>query len=375
MILNYLCPPALLYTVFTLIYLILEISNEKYHEAFVKAIIGIIFICILQAFCTMNLGIISWILVMIPIIFYTYVTLLFFFVFGLDPNDKDLSNNTISKTCSKPKPTPTTTPSPKSAPAPAPVPAPTPTPKPEPKLEPYPVPDPSHWVPSKHKSSTPIKTSLYTLSVVPSDSWRDSPSYSPIIPDENLNDTNDTNDTNDINGINDTNDTNDTNDINDTSYTKTSAEFYKTINKELSDYNSFCSMYDKNTCSTYTACNFTNFKCVLDTPYQNKFNDLNDECLSRGKDKCKSDKNCDLFGSICLPSLIGTMDLLNKKDCQNVQENDYANMLKKLSVQEKELRMKKDAPFILQSIKNIDTSGCGVVSLNMMETLYGTKMK
>jgi hypothetical protein len=200
MILNYLCPPALLYTVFTLIYLILEISNEKYHEAFVKAIIGIIFICILQAFCTMNLGIISWILVMIPIIFYTYITLLFFFVFGLDPKDKDLSNNTITKTCSKPKTEPVPTPEPSPVPAPTPVPVPAPKPPPQPKLEPtpapYPVPDPSHWEPSKHKSSTPIKTSLYTLSVIPSASWRDSPSYSPIIPDKSINNKNNKNNKN-----------------------------------------------------------------------------------------------------------------------------------------------------------------------------------
>lgn len=327
MILNYLCPPALLYAVFTLIYLILELSNEKYHEAFVKAIIGIIFICILQAFCTMNLGIISWILVMIPIIFYTYVTLLFFFVFGLDPKD----SKTVSKTCSKPEPTP----------------APTPAPKPQPKLEPYPVPDPSHWEPSKHKSSTPIKTSLYTLSVIPSDSWRDSPSYSPIIPDKSTNNRTDT---------------------------KSSTEFNKTINKELSDYTSFCSMYDKNACSTYSACNWTNFKCVLDSPYQNKLNDLNDECLNREKNKCKSDKNCELVDTTCIPSLIGTMDLLNKKDCMNVHTNEYSNMLKKLSEKEQELRVKKDNPFFIQSFKNIDTSGCGVVSLNMMETLYGKKM-
>jgi hypothetical protein len=85
MILNYLCPPALLYAVIMLIYLVLEISNEKYHQALVKAIVGIIFTCILQAFCQMELGVISWILVMIPIIFYTYITLLTFFIFGLNP--------------------------------------------------------------------------------------------------------------------------------------------------------------------------------------------------------------------------------------------------------------------------------------------------
>ena len=92
-----------------------------------------------------------------------------------------------------------------------------------------------------------------------------------------------------------------------------------TKNKELSDYTSFCSMYDKNSCAKYTACNWTDFKCVLDTSYQNKFNDLNEECLNRGKNKCKINKNCDLISSTCVPSLIGTMDLLNKKDCENVQ--------------------------------------------------------
>jgi cellulose synthase/poly-beta-1,6-N-acetylglucosamine synthase-like glycosyltransferase len=88
MLLEYLCPPALLYAAIMLIYLVLELSNEKYHQAFVKAIVGIIFTCILQAFCQMSLGVVSWLLVMIPIIFYTYITLLVFIVFGLNPKDK-----------------------------------------------------------------------------------------------------------------------------------------------------------------------------------------------------------------------------------------------------------------------------------------------
>ena len=88
MLLDYLCPPALLYATIMLICLILELSHEKYHQAFVKAIVGIIFTCILQAFCQMSLGVVSWILVMIPIIFYTYITLLTFFVFGLNPQKK-----------------------------------------------------------------------------------------------------------------------------------------------------------------------------------------------------------------------------------------------------------------------------------------------
>jgi hypothetical protein len=88
MLLDYLCPPALLYATIMLIYLILELSNENYHQAFVKAIVGIIFTCILEAFCRMNLGVVSWIIVMIPIIFYTYITLLTFFIFGLNPQKR-----------------------------------------------------------------------------------------------------------------------------------------------------------------------------------------------------------------------------------------------------------------------------------------------
>jgi hypothetical protein len=88
MLLNFLCPPALLYAAIMLIYLVLELSNKKYHQAFVKAIVGIIFTCILQAFCQMSLGLVSWILVMIPIIFYTYITLLVFWVFGMNPQNK-----------------------------------------------------------------------------------------------------------------------------------------------------------------------------------------------------------------------------------------------------------------------------------------------
>ena len=88
MLLEYLCPPALLYAVIMLVYLVLELSNKNYHQAFVKAIVGIIFTCILQVFCKMSLSLVSWLIVMIPIIFYTYMTLLVFFVFGLNPKDE-----------------------------------------------------------------------------------------------------------------------------------------------------------------------------------------------------------------------------------------------------------------------------------------------
>lgn len=349
MILNYLCPPALLYTVFTLIYLILEISNEKYHEAFVKAIIGIIFICILQAFCTMNLGIISWILVMIPIIFYTYITLLFFFVFGLDP--KDVSNNTIPETCSKPKPAPAPVPVPVPVPVPAPVPAPKPQPKAEPTPAPYPVPDPSHWVPSKHKSSTPIKSSLYTLSVISSDSWRDSPSYSPIIPDKDL-----------------------PTSLDRRRSSKIPSNSTQPISpSEFGDYPGICGASDINVCSLLSTCIWNGSECLNNKDYQTRLNTLWKNCQSLDMNKCKNDKKCDFFDNICTPSLIGMADLFTKEDCIEINSRDYNDYKNTYHINNAE-KEKKDDLFMEQSFKNIDTSGCGPVSLNIMETLYGKKM-
>jgi ABC-type bacteriocin/lantibiotic exporter with double-glycine peptidase domain len=85
MILNYLCPPALIYLVFFLIQIIIEISRNEYKQALTQTIICIIFTCILQIFCNAELSIVSWILVFIPIIMYTYMVLLIFMVFRLNP--------------------------------------------------------------------------------------------------------------------------------------------------------------------------------------------------------------------------------------------------------------------------------------------------
>jgi hypothetical protein len=85
MILNYLCPPALIYVVFFFIQIVIEIGHKNYKQALTQTIICIIFTCILQIFCNADLSIVAWILVFIPIIMYTYMVLLIFMVFRLNP--------------------------------------------------------------------------------------------------------------------------------------------------------------------------------------------------------------------------------------------------------------------------------------------------
>lgn len=88
MILTSLCSPALLYLVFIIIHVITEMVNENYKDSLVKLMIGILFTLILQVFCMQNLKLISWLLVFIPIILYTYTTLIIFFVFGTNPEKR-----------------------------------------------------------------------------------------------------------------------------------------------------------------------------------------------------------------------------------------------------------------------------------------------
>ncbi|ADX06072.1 hypothetical protein 162290243 [Organic Lake phycodnavirus 1] len=88
MLLVNLCSPALLSLVFVLIHSITETMNENYKQAFVKLLIGIMFTMLLQVFCLQNMKLISWLLVFIPMIMYTYTTLIIFFVFGTNPSER-----------------------------------------------------------------------------------------------------------------------------------------------------------------------------------------------------------------------------------------------------------------------------------------------
>lgn len=88
MILNKLCAPALTYLIFVLINIITDVFKNKGDNLISNIITGLLFIFILQVLCEKNLRIISWLLVFIPIIMYTYTTIVIFSVFGLNPKER-----------------------------------------------------------------------------------------------------------------------------------------------------------------------------------------------------------------------------------------------------------------------------------------------
>ena len=85
MILEKICPPALLYIVFSITQIIIDIFKRMYNTAFFKFVVMIIFTFALNFLCSKGLGVISWFIVFVPFIMMTVITTILLYVFGLDP--------------------------------------------------------------------------------------------------------------------------------------------------------------------------------------------------------------------------------------------------------------------------------------------------
>ena len=90
MILESICPPALLYIAFSLTQVIIDIFKRLYNSAFIKFIVMVIFTIILNILCKGGLSIISWFIVFVPFIMMTVISTMLLFVFGLSPSSGSL---------------------------------------------------------------------------------------------------------------------------------------------------------------------------------------------------------------------------------------------------------------------------------------------
>jgi len=88
MIIDKLCPPAIVFIVFAIVHIIMELYDYKYTRALLKALLAILLVCLLEALCLSKMEIISWVIVFMPLIIYSYMTLVIFFVFGTNPEEK-----------------------------------------------------------------------------------------------------------------------------------------------------------------------------------------------------------------------------------------------------------------------------------------------
>ena len=88
-----LCPPALIYLVFSVTQIIIDTFNAEYNTALMKFIVTIIFTTLLNYLCARGLNVVSWIIVFIPFILMTVIISLLLFMFGMDPKSGRININ------------------------------------------------------------------------------------------------------------------------------------------------------------------------------------------------------------------------------------------------------------------------------------------
>jgi len=85
-----LCPPALVYLVFSIVQIVIDIGQGYYNTAFAKVIVATIFAILLNYLCMLGLGIISWVIVFLPFIFMSVIISVLLYVLGLKPTSGKL---------------------------------------------------------------------------------------------------------------------------------------------------------------------------------------------------------------------------------------------------------------------------------------------
>jgi|TARA_R110001592_G_scaffold39040_2_gene128637 hypothetical protein len=81
-----LCPPALIYLLFSITQVVIDTVKGLYNTALVKVWVAFVFTILLNYLCQLGLGIISWLIVFIPFLLMTLVVAILLLMFGLDPS-------------------------------------------------------------------------------------------------------------------------------------------------------------------------------------------------------------------------------------------------------------------------------------------------
>ena len=86
MVLSSICPPALIYILFSLTQITIDTFKGLYNTAFFKFWVALIFTILLNYLCESGLGVVSWFIVFVPFILMTVIISILLLVFGLNPN-------------------------------------------------------------------------------------------------------------------------------------------------------------------------------------------------------------------------------------------------------------------------------------------------
>ena len=85
MVFAQLCPPALIYLIFSITQVTIDSVKGEYNTALVKIWVAFIFTILLNYLCKQGLGVISWLIVFIPFMLMSVIVTMLLIMFGLDP--------------------------------------------------------------------------------------------------------------------------------------------------------------------------------------------------------------------------------------------------------------------------------------------------
>ena len=88
-----LCPPAIIYLIFSLIQIIIDTFKGLYNVVVIKTIITIFVTILLNVLCLKGLSVVSWIFVFIPFILMSVIVVIILYVFGLNVTTGKLNRN------------------------------------------------------------------------------------------------------------------------------------------------------------------------------------------------------------------------------------------------------------------------------------------
>jgi hypothetical protein len=91
------CAPALIYLVFTLTQVIIDIYKKYYNVAITKSIQMVIFTLLLNILCKRGMSYLSWIIVLIPFIFMSFMTGLILYIFNLNDQESNVVDDADCK--------------------------------------------------------------------------------------------------------------------------------------------------------------------------------------------------------------------------------------------------------------------------------------
>ena len=91
MVLRQICPPALIYLIFSITQVSIDTVQGAYNTALVKIWVAFVFTVLLNYLCLNGLNVVSWLIVFIPFILMTVIVSMLLVMFGLDPSTGKLA--------------------------------------------------------------------------------------------------------------------------------------------------------------------------------------------------------------------------------------------------------------------------------------------